>query len=81
MQKYESLVLQTENDILHEKLLELNSIYKITKSKINKFIASINQKLLNIIFLQNLEDKIDYEKLVIQYTIMMNNTIINKLHT
>ena len=82
MQKCKSLdtdnsyILVNENVFAYNKLLEIRKLYEITQIKINKYISNINNKLINFIFLQNLEDKLEAEKLNIQYTIIMNNNLI-----
>ena len=82
MQKCKSLdtdnsyILVNENVFAYNKLLEIRKLYEITQIKINKYISNINNKLINFIFLQNLEDKLESEKLNIQYTIIMNNNLI-----
>ncbi len=75
-------MLIDENNYSYEKLLEINNLSKITKMKTSEIENNMNIKLLKLILVQNLENKLEFEKRNLQYDIKINNNIINmvKLH-
>jgi len=82
MNKFNTKMLIDENNCSYEKLLEINNLSKITKIKTSEIEYNMNIKLLKLILVQNLENKLEFEKRNLQYDIKINNNIINmvKLH-
>jgi hypothetical protein len=82
MNKFNTKMLIDENNYSYEKLLEINNLSKITKMKTSEIENNMNIKLLKLILVQNLENKLEFEKRNLQYDIKINNNIINmvKLH-
>jgi hypothetical protein len=71
------LRIQTTYSILE--LRKLQIIHRITETKINAILSDIASNLKKIIFLQNLYESLDFEKLKIQYTIMVNKFILEQV--
>jgi hypothetical protein len=72
------LRIQTTYSILE--LRKLQIIHRITETKINAILSDIASNLKKIIFLQNLYESLDFEKLKIQYTIMVNKFILEQVN-
>ena len=77
MNKFNTKILIDENNFAYEKLLEINNLSKITKMKTSEIENNMNIKLLKLILVQNLENKLEFEKRNLQYDIKINNNIIN----
>ena len=77
MNKFNTKMLIDENNCAYEKLLEINNLSKITKMKTSEIENNMNIKLLKLILVQNLENKLEFEKRNLQYDIKINNNIIN----
>lgn len=71
------LRIQTTYSILE--LRKLKIIHRITETKINAILSDIASNLKKFIFLQNLYESLDFEKLKIQYTIMVNKFILEQV--
>lgn len=71
------LRIQTTYSILE--LRKLKIIHRITETKINAILSDIASNLKKLIFLQNLYESLDFEKLKIQYTIMVNKFILEQV--